>query len=136
MPNVRLAEPTNNAAMDAVIARINVGGTGAIQFYDGVQPINPNSIITDQNLLFVLGFLSPAFIPSADGITDANTITSTIAIFTSNATWARLIDGNGDKIFDCDVGTVGTTIILDTTVIEVDDLHGLASFRLIHPDGA
>lgn len=136
MPNVRITSDSQAAALDAFTAQINVGGTGEIQFYNKDQPLNPNSIITDQILLFTLGFLSPAFFPTVDGVADANTITTGLGIAIGDCTWARIVDGNGKHIFDCDVGTVGTTIILDTVVVDIDDILGLVSFKLRHPNGA
>jgi len=136
MPNVRITSDSQAAALDAFTAQINVGGVGAIDFYDGEQPPNPNSIITGQTRLFTLGFLSPAFFPTFEGVADSNSITSGLGIAVGDATWARIIDGNGKHVFDCDVGTVGTTIILDTVVIDIDDILGLVSFKLRHPNGA
>lgn len=137
MANVRLATAANNAACDAVVDLIDGGaGAGTVNIYDGTQPANANTAVSTQNLLATLTFSDPAFGAASGGVATASAITSdTSADATGTATWARVLDSNAATIFDCDVGTSGATINLNTVSIVTGATVAITSFTMTHPDG-
>ena len=138
MANVRLANAAQQAAMDAVVDLIDAGAAaGKVRIYDGTQPANANTAVTSQTLLAELTFSDPAFgNTNTSGTTTASAITDdSSANATGTATWARVLDSDNNVIFDCDVGTSGTTITLNTTSIGIGGTVSITSFTLTHPDG-
>ena len=140
MPNVRLAQASNQAAMDAVVDLIDGGaGAGTIQIYDGTQPANANTAVTTQNLLATLTFSDPAFgNTNASGVATAGSITGdSSADATGTASWARILDSNSNVIFDCDVGESADspTITLASKSIAAGVEVNITSFTMTHPDG-
>ncbi|MEW7987894.1 MAG: hypothetical protein AB2799_19075 [Candidatus Thiodiazotropha sp.] len=137
MANVRLANASQQAAMDAVVDLIDGGaGAGTIQIRSGTQPADANSAATG-TLLATLTFSDPAFgATNTSGVATASAITDdTSADATGTAAWARVLDSNSSVIFDCDVGTSGATINLNTTSITAGGTVSITSFTMTHPDG-
>ena len=138
MANVRLANAPQQAAMDAVVDLIDAGaGAGTINIYDGTQPADANTAVSTQTLLATLTFSDPAFgATSTAGVATASAITEdSSANATGTASWARILDSNSAVIFDCDVGTTGTTIILNSVSITIGGTVSITSFTMTHPDG-
>jgi len=138
MANVRLANAPQQAAMDAVVDLIDAGaGAGTINIYDGTQPADANTAVSTQTLLATLTFSDPAFgATSTAGVATASAITDDAsADATGTASWARILDSNSNVIFDCDVGTSATTIILNSVSITIGGTVSITSFTLTHPDG-
>lgn len=142
MANLRVATATRQAQCDAVVDLIDGGaGAGRILIYDGTQPANANINVTDQVLLAELTFSDPAFgAADSNGIATANAITQDAsANNTGTATWARIIQSVASPevvVFDCDVGTSGATINLNTTSIVAGGAVSITSFTITQPDGA
>ncbi|MCG7945853.1 MAG: hypothetical protein N0C84_05845 [Candidatus Thiodiazotropha taylori] len=137
MANVRLANASQQAAMDAVVDLIDGGASaGTIQIRSGTQPADANSAATG-TLLATLTFSDPAFgATNTSGVATASAITDdTSADATGTAAWARVLDSNSNVIFDCDVGTSGATINLNTTSITAGGTVSITSFTMTHPDG-
>lgn len=105
-----------NAMADAIGGALN---TGYIRVYDGAQPENADTAITDQVLLAELRFAADAFPVSVDGIIDSNAITADAsANATGTATWCRVLASNGTTVwFDGTVGTENANLILNTVDI-------------------
>jgi hypothetical protein len=105
--------------LDALNARLNLGaGAATLKIYDGTQPANANTAITTQVLLAELTFTDPAAPAAAAGVLTFSAIASDASANNSGtATWARLADSNGNAVTDCDVGTSGATINLNTVTI-------------------
>lgn len=138
MANLRVATAARQAQCDAVVDLIDAGdGAGTIKIYTGTQPANANTAISDQTLLATLTFSATAFgAADTSGVATANAITGdTSADATGTATWARIADGDGNTIFDCDVGTSGATINLNTTSIVQGAAVSISSFTITQPDG-
>lgn len=138
MANVRLADAALQAAMDAVVDLIDAGaGAGTIKIYTASQPANADVAISSQTLLATLTFSDPAFgATNSSGVATASAITSdSSADATGTATWARIADSNGNTIFDCDVGTSGATINLNSVAITTGGTVSITSFTMTHPDG-
>lgn len=138
MANVRIATNTRNAMMDSLAARVDLAAgspnAGTIEIYDGSQPANANTAVTTQNRLGVLTFADPAASAAASGVLTFNTIQEdSSADQTGTASWARIKDGDGNVVFDCDVGTSGTTIVLNTTSIVAAGPIRITSFTLTLP---
>ena len=137
MANVRLPNATNQAACDAVVDLIDAGaGAGTIQIRSGTQPADADGAAAG-TLLATLTFEATAFGGAdADGTATADTITGDAsADNTGTATWARILDSDSNKVFDCDVGTSGATINLNTTSIVAGQSVDISALTITHPDG-
>ena len=137
MANVRLPNATNQAACDAVVDLIDGGaGAGTIQIRSGTQPADADDAATG-TLLATLTFSDPAFgAASTAGVATASAITDdSSADATGTAAWARVLDSNSATIVDCDVGTSGATINLNTVSITAGATVSITSFTVTHPDG-
>lgn len=137
MANVRLPNASQQASMDAVVDLIDAGaGAGTIQIRSGTQPADPNDSATG-TLLATLTFSDPAFgATSTSGVATASSITDdSSADATDTATWARVLDSDSNPIFDCDVGTSGATINLNSVAITTGGTVSITSFTMTHPDG-
>jgi hypothetical protein len=120
MANFRPANALRNAMVDAIRDRIDAGaGAGFVRIYDGTQPANAETAITTQVLLAEIPFADPSFAAASAGSASANglPIEDSSANATGTATWARIVDSNGATVYDCDVGTSGASINLNTTSI-------------------
>lgn len=131
--NLTLSHAGESAAMDAVTAKLNVGGAGTIGIYSGSQPAGPDTAIGAQVLLATLTFSATSFGASVNGVATANAITSGTAGATGTAAWARLASGGGTAVMDCTVGTASTDIVLGTASINSGDVVSLSAFTLTHP---
>jgi len=138
MANLRTTDAIQQATLDALTGSINTGGAGTIKIYSGIQPADPDSVITG-TLLATLTFSATAFGATAiTGIATANAITSEVnAPATGVATHARIANGAGTTIFDCDVGEAAdvATITLDNKTIAITGTVSITAFTLTMPSG-
>lgn len=137
MANMRLATATQQLACDVVVDDIDAGsGAGTIEIRSGTQPATANDTATG-TLLGTLTFNDPAFgAANSSGVATAGSITGDAsADATGTATWARIKDSDGNTVFDCDVGTSGATINLDSVSIVEAGTIDITSFTITHPDG-
>lgn len=139
MANVRISTAANQAAADAIADLLDAGAAaGTITIYTSPQPANANTAITTQTQLAQITLADPAF-DAADstGRVDLQGVPldDTNADATGTAAWARWRDSNGNTVFDCDVGTSGATLNLNTTSIVSGGVVSITSFYLQHPDG-
>jgi hypothetical protein len=132
MANLRYATATRNSMMDAV--RTNLAG-GSIAIYSGTQPANANTALSGNTLLATLPLASPAGSASASGTFTFGTITSdSSADATGTASFARIFQSDGTTVVcDCDVGTSGATINLNTVSIVTGGTVALTSGTLSLP---
>lgn len=140
MANVRISNAANQAACNAVVDLIDGGaGAGKIRIYSGTQPANAETAIAGQTLLAELTFSDPAFGAASSAqssVATASAITQdSSADATGIAAWARILDSNNTVIFDCDVGTSGATINLNTVSIIAGGTVSVTSFTMTHPSG-
>lgn len=105
--------------------------SGTINFYTGTQPANANTALSGNTLLATLTFGNPAFgSAAAGGVITANAITSGTAVATGTATFARILESNGTTvIMDCQVGTSGAYINMNTTSIVTGGNVAISSFQ-------
>ena len=138
MANFRLATATRNALADALAALVDAGAAGGtIKIYTATQPASANTAISDQTLLATLTMAATAFGAGAVlGVLTAAAITEdSEADATGTAAWARIADSDGNTIFDCDVGTVGATINLNTVSLVAGGPVSITSFTVTMPSG-
>ena len=107
-----------NARADQITAAIDAGGAaGFIRLYDGTQPAKGGPATT---LLAECTFSFPSF-PAASGgqITTTSITGDASANATGTATWARIVDSNGNFVMDGTVGLTGSgaDVELDSTSI-------------------
>lgn len=109
MANVRLADATANAMLDAIKTKIDAGsGAGTIKIYGTAQPANANTATSGQTLLATLTFSDPCASAASSRTLTFSAITQDTAIdATAEAIWARIADSDGNTVFDCDVGVSG-----------------------------
>lgn len=132
MANVRILTTVRNSMLDAINAAINAGaGAGTIKIYSGTQPANANTALSGNTLLATLTFTDPAAPAASGGVLTFDPITQDAsADATGTATFARIQDSNANVVFDCDVGTSGATLIINTTSIVAGGPVSITSFTL------
>lgn len=138
MANLRVANATVQAMGDACVDDIDAGaGAGTIKIYSGTQPATADTALSGNTLLAQLTFSDPAFgATNTSGVATANAITDdSSADATGTATFARIEDSNSNTIFDCDVGTSGATINLNSVSITSGGTVSITSFTITHPNG-
>ena len=119
MANVRVADTTRDAMMDEFDTQSNAGTAMLIQIYSGTQPATADTALSGNTLLATLTASATAWGASSNGVLTLAAVTDdSSADATGTATFARCpIQAAGAVVFDCDVGTSGTTIILNTVSI-------------------
>jgi hypothetical protein len=135
MANMRLAAATRNSLAQRFQVLLDAGaGNGTIKIYTGTQPASADDGIGGATLLGTLTFSKPSAPASSGGVLTFNAITQDDAAdATGTATWARIVDSTGNTIFDCDVGTAGATINLNTTSIVAGGPIAITSFTITVP---
>jgi hypothetical protein len=132
MANLRVTAALRNARLDGLKTAIDAGaGAGLIKIYTGTQPANADAALSGNTLLGTLTFTDPSAPAASGGVLTFSTITQdTAADATGTATWARITDSTGATVFDCDVGTSGATINLNTTSIVTGGPIQISSFTI------
>ena len=131
------------AALDALLAKLNVGGTaGHIKIFTGAMPATCETADSG-TLLSTLTLSTTAFASSSDpGTTGlatatANAITSdTNAAATGTAGYFRAYDSAGVCIVQGTVGTSAADMILNTTSIVAGATVAITSWTVTLPDGS
>lgn len=129
MAIVRFTTLVRNAMLDDFILSLDAGTAGVIGIYDGTQPATADTALSSNTLLALLTYSSTSYGAASAGVITANAITDdSSADATGTATFARIsTQSAGTDIFDCDVGTSGTTIILNTVSIVAGGTVSLTS---------
>lgn len=116
--NPYLTKATGQAALDAIVDRIDITSAGTLKVYTASQAANADTAIGAQTLLATLAFGATAFGSASNAdptVATANSITSdSSADATGTAAWARIANGAGTTIFDCSVGTATVDIVFNT----------------------
>jgi hypothetical protein len=113
-----IATAPRNAAADAVVDLVDVGGAGSLRIYDGTPPADANASLSGNTLLAQLPLSNPAFGSAAAGVATANAITQdSAADNTGTATFFRVLSGGGLVIMQGSVGTASADLILGSTSI-------------------
>jgi hypothetical protein len=132
--NVRVALAVRNAHLDAINTALNAGaGAATIKIYTGTQPANADTGLSGNTLLGTLTCTDPAAGSASGGVLTFSAVTQdSAADATGTATWARVADSNGSTVFDCDVGTSGATLNLNTVAIVTGGPIQVSSFTLTY----
>lgn len=101
--NVSIRNNRLKQIRDAIDAGL---GPGILRIYNGTRPST-------------LTFSDPSAPDPSGGVLTFNSISpDNSANATGTATWARVLDSEGNFVFDCDVGTSGADINLNSTTIQ------------------
>jgi len=118
MSDIVISVAHNDLRLAGTLNHLNLGsGVARVRIYGNTRPANPATApgadpLVEMELEDPAGSVSAGVLtldPGADGL-----------ILTSGtATWARVVNGNGDASFDCDVSnTAGTaTVRLPSTTL-------------------
>ena len=129
-----ISTTARNAALDAVTALLDIGGSATMEIYNGTKPVGgPSTPISDQVKGVTLTMSSTAFAAAVEGGAMANPITSGVGVANITATWARLKSGEGTPVMDYDVDEADATALINTTTITIGLEVSCSSFTLSHP---
>ncbi len=104
---IHLSTPARNASTNAVLALIDVdAGAGKIEIRSGTQPADGDAVATGTVLAEVI-LVDPAFGTSSAGTATGSDPASINAVATGTASWFRVLDNSGDKVFDGSVTATG-----------------------------
>ena len=132
MANFRIAAATRNSMLDNLRTNMDAGaGAATIKVYSGTQPATADTALSGNTLLATLTCTDPVAPSASGGVLTMSAITEdSSADATGTATFARVQDSNANVIFDCDVGTAGATVNLNTTSIVVGGPVRITSFTV------
>jgi hypothetical protein len=133
--NLVISTAARQAALDAVTAKINVGGAGSLAIYSGTQPASPDTAISTQTLLVSCAFSATSFgATNSSGVATANAIAQGSPVASGTAAWFRIYAGNGTTgVIDGTVGVSGADLNLGSTTISTGVPVSITSFTLTHP---
>jgi len=119
-----------NAAADAVVDLIDVGGAGSLRLYSGTAPADANAALSGNTLLAQLTMNATAFGSASSGVATANAITQdSSADATGTATFFRVLAGNGTTVvMQGEVGTSGADLNLNSVAISSGAAVSVSSF--------
>jgi len=93
----------NDARLGGTLAYLDTGtGNAAVRIHGGTRPATPADVPTSAMLVQV-GLTKPAGSVAA-GVLTLTQLEDGLIAETGIATWARVVNGNGDTAFDCDCG--------------------------------
>lgn len=125
-----LANTARTAMCDALVDLLDAGtGAGTIEIRSGTRPANPNTTATG-DVLATITLETPAFGSASNGVATINDPDPVTAVAAGTATWFRAYDGDGNAVFDGDVGATGSGADLElattsiTTGLTVDITGG------------
>lgn len=132
--NAKISKAAANAAVNAVVDLLD-GGT--LRIYDGTQPADADTAVTDQTLLAELTFGTSAFGDASGGVAEANAITQdSAANATGTATWFRALTSGGATVFDGSVGTSGANLNLNSVAIQTGATVSVTALTYTQPKSA
>lgn len=112
--SIRISMDAARGACDSITAKINAGTEASkLVVYSGARPTNPTDAITTQVKLIEFDLPDPAFGAATEVGTTAtaiaNAVDPSVALADGTASFFRIIDGDGNPVFDGDVSnTAGT----------------------------
>lgn len=93
-----------NARHSGSLAHLDTGtGNAAVRLYGGTRPATPDTVPTSA-MLVQISLTKPAGSVDA-GLLMLTQLDDGLITETGIATWARVVNGNGDTAFDVDCGT-------------------------------
>ena len=92
-----------NARQSGSLAHLDTGtGNAAVRIYGGVRPATP-ATVPSSAMLVQVSLTKPCGTVNA-GLLTLTQLEDGLISGTGIATWARIVNGNGDTAFDCDCG--------------------------------
>lgn len=129
----RLSTASRNAACDAIVDLLDVGGTATIQIRTGAQPTNVADAAAG-TLLGTLTCAATAFGAASTGVATAASITSdTSADNSGTAAHARILNGGGTIHSDADAAQGSGSINFDNAVIVAGGVIAISSCTVTVP---
>ncbi len=120
MTNFRIADAGRDSMMNDFDDTCNGGTAAVFSIYSGTQPTDADTALSGNTLLATLTASAVMWGASSNGVLTLATVTDdSSADATGTATFARISTQSDlvTTVFDADVGTSATTIILNTTSI-------------------
>lgn len=136
--NFRLSKSTQDRLLDQIPLLIDASpaNPGKIEMYSGEQPTSADLPASGRRtLLATLNFSNKSFKKSDLGQIEANPITTGNAVANGTASWARITDGAGAVVADCDVGVSNATILLDDVQLVAGGRVSISGFTIAQPRG-
>ena len=132
----RITDAQENALCDHLVDAVDTGGTGSIQLRTGAQNADPDSGPSG-TLLATCDFSAIAFGNAVAGVATANAISPGTGVAAGDIGHARIVNGLGACVFECNVGLAAATpvLVLDILTVGVDDLVTINSFTFEVPMG-
>lgn len=129
----RLSTSARNAACDAIVDLLDVGGTATIRVRTGAQPTNVGDADSG-TLLGTLTHSATAFGAASVGVATAAAITSdTSADASGTAAHFRNYSGGGTCIMDGDAAQGSGTMNFDNTTIVAGGVIACSSYTVTVP---
>lgn len=129
----RLGTAARNAACDAIVDLLDVGGAGTIQIRTGSQPATV-ATTPSGTLLGTLTFSSTAFGAASTGVATAATITSDSSADNSGtAGYALLLTGGGVQHSDADCAQGSGSFNFDNTTIVAGGVIAISAMTVTVP---
>jgi len=138
MAILRISALAANTELNSLTALFDVGGQGYIEYYDNSagMPANVGAVAT--GLLLGTAFLSAiAFQAAVNGVATANAIAQSSQVVAGGpftVGWARVYDGAGTAIMDCDAG-VGNTFTVNLAAATVNSTDGIITQSFVLTQG-
>lgn len=97
---VTISTAMNTARLDGALTFLDTGsGNSTLLVYDGTRPVGGGGAT---NLLVSIPMDKPSGVV-AGGVLTLSSSTLALIAMSGTATWARMVNANGDYAFDCDV---------------------------------
>lgn len=104
---IRISTELGDARLQSVVAFLAAGAEAArVQVFDGVRPALAGVPAGKQ--LAAIALMEPIG-TVADGLLAITPTSEALIINTGQATWARVVNGNGTLAWDCDVSDLNGT---------------------------
>lgn len=127
------AETLRDNQLDEITALVDAGSsTGVLILYDGSRPATGGAAT---NEVATLAFSATAFPAASSGAVSANAISDDTNATGGTATWFRVASSNDgatplNQVIDGDVGTSGSDLNLNSTVISAGSTVSVSSFQI------
>lgn len=134
--NIRLADATRNATLDAIKTEMDAGaGPAVMEVYTGTIPTNANTAIGAQVKLGTLTFSDPSAPAASGGVLTFSAIAQdSSADDTGTIGWARIKDSDGNTIMDVSAGTgSGVVLQFNTLAVTVGGPISCSAFTITVP---
>lgn len=132
----RISTNARNASVNAVAALADAGaGAAVVRIYSGSQPASAQDAPSG-TLLITFTLSDPSFGAGSSGtITALSMPKSANAVATDTAGWGRLLDSNGNGVFDGGVNTSGAEFTISSTSIINGSPYNLTGLSYTQPAG-